>query len=119
VAAIYVQTQGNGLSPRDEGSTTYYVINYKNNTNVSGVGVASKQADGSYRLTDGTSIPETDVERIIDKYVGSESRYCCPSNCPLTYDPVCGVDGNTYVNVCGAALSNVRIAYAGVCLPGE
>jgi hypothetical protein len=47
VVAVYISSDQGGISPREQGTTTYYVINYKNETNVSGVGVAQKLSDGS------------------------------------------------------------------------
>ena len=114
VVGVYITQNNGGISSRDQGTATYYVIDYMNNS-TGGTGVATLLSDGSYRLSDGTIIPKKDITNIGEGYRGSEETYCCPSNCPLVYDPVCGADGNTYVNVCGAALSNVRIAHQGIC----
>ena len=40
-----------------------------------------------------------------------------PRECGEEYDPVCGVDGNTYINECFAAKSRVEIAGLGACAP--
>ena len=37
-------------------------------------------------------------------------------NCPPDYQPVCGLDGNTYDNQCQLDNAGVRLAYAGTCL---
>ena len=36
--------------------------------------------------------------------------------CTQQYDPVCGVDGQTYSNSCVASVAGVEIASAGVCV---
>ena len=38
-----------------------------------------------------------------------------PCLCPTVALPVCGVDGNTYINECQAACAGVEVAYDGVC----
>ena len=52
------------------------------------------------------------------------SGYTCESNtcvqdqgcfCPAVFDPVCGIDGNTYSNGCAAGCANMPVAHAGEC----
>ncbi len=45
-----------------------------------------------------------------------------PETCPTVDDPVCGCDGMTYSNSCGANVAGVSVAHAGECdstNPGE
>jgi len=71
-----------------------------------------------------TGIPCDDGE-----YCRLEAGQCCcdfegtcvevPVICPEDCDPVCGCDGRTYKNPCGAAMASVSIDHVGPCFEGN
>lgn len=103
VLGLYAVLQGGAQQPVGE-MKEYSLVKYAENVTA----VAEKLPDGSYRLTDGTQLGSGDVE-VLEKYEGQDGTQCFPM------EPVCGVDGRTYLSICGAALANVRIAYPGIC----
>lgn len=47
----------------------------------------------------------------------SQSVSAAEMMCTMDYRPMCGVDGKTYGNACGAASAGVAVAYEGECAP--
>ena len=58
-----------------------------------------------------------DAQDVADDEPDEDESLATPRECGEEYDPVCGVDGNTYINECFAAKSRIEIAGLGACAP--
>jgi len=54
-----------------------------------------------------------DPSDVIEPRVASEER---PTACTMQWDPMCGVDGETYGNMCMLNAANVKLDYSGECV---
>jgi len=59
-----------------------------------------------------TSIIDIDESKTMEKDEG-------PIACTLQYDPQCGVDGETYGNLCMLDAANAKLDYSGECVVSE
>ncbi|MFB6226457.1 MAG: Kazal-type serine protease inhibitor [Candidatus Paceibacteria bacterium] len=58
-----------------------------------------------------------DGNRSQSSSVPGMSRSKLQQSCAMRYNPVCGVNGVSYINRCAARQANVRIEYSGKCSP--
>ena len=80
----------------------------------------SIQADGECRRTCSENRDCEDGEFCSRENCGGEGTCATvPGACILIYQPVCGCDGQTYGNACGAASSSVSVDYEGECVESE
>ena len=88
--------------------------------NVAGVEIVAQgecPAATNGESVDNGSGDAVDEEGAVEEAQDEDESLATSRQCSEEYDPVCGIDGNTYINECFAAKSGVEIAGLGACAP--